>query len=326
MRLQQFIEQANAWGKSRTPFFFLIDFEQQNPVICAFAQAAASGIYFDIQGEKNASLSVAKNTALFQLNPQPLPFAIYKKGFELVQTALQKGNSYLLNLTYSTPISINYNLAQIYQSCQAKYKLLYDNKFVCFSPESFVQIRHNQILTYPMKGTIRANITNAEQLLLNSEKEQCEHYTIVDLMRNDLAMVAQNIQVRRFRYVEKVGNDEKAVLQTSSEIAGDLTENWQENIGTMLIKLLPAGSISGAPKEKTVETIQQAEGQPRGYYTGIFGIFTGDSLDSAVAIRFIEQQGAQFYFRSGGGITRHSVLEDEYLELQQKIYVPMETP
>lgn len=326
MRLQQFIEQANAWGKSRTPFFFLIDFEQQNPVICAFAQAAASSIYFDIQGEKNASLSVAKNTALFQLNPQPLPFAIYKKGFELVQTALQKGNSYLLNLTYSTPISINYNLAQIYQSCQAKYKLLYDNKFVCFSPESFVQIRQNQILTYPMKGTIRANITNAEQLLLNSEKEQCEHYTIVDLMRNDLAMVAQNIQVRRFRYVEKVGNDEKAVLQTSSEIVGDLTENWQENIGTMLIKLLPAGSISGAPKEKTVETIQQAEGQPRGYYTGIFGIFTGDSLDSAVAIRFIEQQGAQFYFRSGGGITRHSVLEDEYLELQQKIYVPMETP
>ena len=113
-------------------------------------------------------------------------------------------------------------------------------------------------------------------------------------------------------------------MQTSSEIVGDLAENWQENVGTLLLKLLPAGSISGAPKEKTVDIIRQAEKQPRGYYTGIFGIFTGDSLDSAVAIRFIEQQGDKFYFRSGGGITRHSALEDEYLELQQKVYVPME--
>lgn len=324
MRLKQFIEQANSWGRSRTPFFFLIDFEQRQPVICALDDIAALDIQFDIQGEKMREISLEKTTALFHLTSQPVLFETYKQGFELVQTALQKGNSYLLNLTYPTPISINYNLAQIYQASQAKYKLWYRDQFVCFSPESFVQIHDNQIFTYPMKGTIGANILNAQQVLLDSEKEQCEHYTIVDLMRNDLAMVAQNIQVRHFRYVEKVGNDENAILQTSSEIVGDLTENWQENIGSMLIKLLPAGSISGAPKEKTVEIIQQAEGQPRGYYTGIFGIFTGESLDSAVAIRFIERQGNKFYFRSGGGITRHSVLEDEYLELQQKVYVPME--
>ncbi|MDD7425640.1 MAG: aminodeoxychorismate synthase component I [[Actinobacillus] rossii] len=324
MRLKQFIEQANSWGRSRTPFFFLIDFEQRQPVICALDDIAALDIQFDIQGEKTREISLEKPTALFHLTSQPVLFKTYKQGFELVQTALQKGNSYLLNLTYPTPISINYNLAQIYQASQAKYKLWYRDQFVCFSPESFVQIHDNQIFTYPMKGTIGANILNAQQVLLDSEKEQCEHYTIVDLMRNDLAMVAQNIQVRRFRYVEKVGNDENAILQTSSEIVGDLTENWQENIGSMLIKLLPAGSISGAPKEKTVEIIQQAEGQSRGYYTGIFGIFMGESLDSAVAIRFIERQGNKFYFRSGGGITRHSVLEDEYLELQQKVYVPME--
>lgn len=324
MPLQQFIAQANAWGKARTPFFFLIDFEQKNPVICPLNDALKRGIYFNLQGVKNDDFSFEKPTALFQLNKQPIPFEAYKEGFESVQAELQKGNSYLLNLTYPTAISINYSLAQIYQFSQAKYKLLYGEQFVCFSPESFVQIAENQISTYPMKGTIRANIANAERLLMNSEKEQCEHYTIVDLMRNDLAMVAENIQVRRFRYVEKVGHDQAAILQTSSEIVGDLAENWQENVGTLLLKLLPAGSISGAPKEKTVDIISQAEKQPRGYYTGIFGIFTGDSLDSAVAIRFIEQQGDKFYFRSGGGITRHSALEDEYLELQQKVYVPME--
>ena len=323
MRLEQFIQQANMWGKSRTPFFFLIDFEQRQPVICPLEQAAEIGVHFSIQDEQNAPISTEKPTALFQLSKQPVPFDTYKQGFELVQSALQKGNSYLLNLTYPTAIHCNYDLAQIYQASQAKYKLWYRDQFVCFSPESFVRVAHNQIFTYPMKGTIGANEANAEQQLLGSEKEQCEHYTIVDLMRNDLAMVAQNIQVRRFRYVEKIGNDEKAILQTSSEIVGDLAENWQDNIGSMLIKLLPAGSISGAPKEKTVEIIQQAEGQPRGYYTGIFGIFTGDSLDSAVAIRFIEKQGEQLYFRSGGGITRHSVLDDEYRELVQKVYVPM---
>ena len=86
--------------------------------------------------------------------------------------------------------------------------------------------------------------------------------------------------------------------------------------------MLPAGSISGAPKEKTVEIIQEVEGQPRGYYTGVFGIFDGASLDTAVMIRFIEQSDGEMFFRSGGGITTLSCADDEYQELLEKIYVP----
>lgn len=78
-----------------------------------------------------------------------------------------------------------------------------------------------------MKGTIDANLPNAESILLNSQKEQREHYTIVDLMRNDLAIVAKNIEVTRFRYIEKIMTEKGAILQTSSEICGDLAENWQ---------------------------------------------------------------------------------------------------
>ena len=91
----------------------------------------------------------------------------------------------------------------------------------------------------------------------------------------------------------------------------------------MLSQILPAGSISGAPKAKTVETIQRAEQRQRGYYTGVFGIFDGEQLESAVAIRFISQQNGRYYFHSGGGITIQSQAEQEYQELLEKIYVPL---
>ena len=175
-----------------------------------------------------------------------------------------------------------------------------------------------------MKGTIDATLPYAQATLLNNQKEQREHYTIVDLMRNDLATVAKNIHVTRFRYVEEIQTERGAILQTSSEIRGELAENWQKEIGSLLAKLLPAGSISGAPKEKTVQIIQQAEQQPRGYYTGIFGIFDGEKLQSAVAIRFIEDTENGFVFHSGGGITIQSDAQEEYQELIQKVYVPLQ--
>ena len=175
-----------------------------------------------------------------------------------------------------------------------------------------------------MKGTINAEIENAKQKLLDSKKEFEEHNTIVDLIRNDLSIVAQNIKVTKYRYVEKIETHRGAIYQTSSEICGELAENWQDEIGSLLAKLLPAGSISGAPKEKTVQIIQQAEMDKRGYYTGIFGYFDGENVESAVAIRYIEQnpQG-EMQFRSGGGITSQSQLHEEYQEILEKVYVPI---
>lgn len=323
MCFHSFIQQANQYGKQRQPFFFLIDFEQQQPIICPLTQAASLGLFFAIKGQHNINWQTQTSCEPFRLNKFPIEKTVYQHGFMLVQEELQKGNSYLLNLTYPTKIETNLSLAQIFQQTKAPYKLYYQNRFVCFSPECFVNIHHNQIFTYPMKGTIDATLPDAEKQLLDSEKERQEHYTIVDLMRNDLATVSEKVEVTRFRYVEKIETQKGAILQTSSEIRGNLAENWQENIGSILAALLPAGSISGAPKEKTVHIIQTAEQQPRGYYTGIFGLFDGESLQSAVAIRFIEQVDDEYYFRSGGGITILSELEDEYQELLQKVYVPL---
>ncbi|MDG6345649.1 aminodeoxychorismate synthase component I [Glaesserella parasuis] len=322
--MQQFIQIANQYGKMRLPFFFLIDFEKQKPLIYPLSEIEDKGLYFDFNGQQKFIQSLKTNEN-FELEIIPPNYTQYKKAFDFVQQQIQIGNSYLLNLTQQTKIKTNYHLAQIFQQSKAKYKLLLDENFVCFSPECFIRIKENKIYSYPMKGTINANEEDAINKLLNSEKEFTEHNTIVDLIRNDLALVSKYIQVTKYRYVEKVVTHRGAIYQTSSEICGELDENWQENIGTMLDKLLPAGSISGAPKVKTVEIIQQAEQQERGYYTGIFGYFDGENVESAVAIRYIEKQGDKYYFRSGGGITALSQLDDEYNEILEKVYVPIST-
>jgi len=174
-----------------------------------------------------------------------------------------------------------------------------------------------------MKGTIDARIDHASDKIMQSKKEFSEHNTIVDLIRNDLSMVAKNVRVKKFRYIDRIMTHESELLQVSSEIVGKLPDSYSENIGNILFKLLPAGSVSGAPKQKTLEIIKEAEKSDRGYYTGIFGIFDGINLESAVMIRFIENKNGKLIYRSGGGITAMSKLQDEYQELIDKVYVPV---
>ena len=311
--------EMNRCGKEHRPFLFGVDFEINKG--------------FFIEDPLNDKRILFKTGAISNMGntlpPCPTPqleilhtdAAAYASKFEIVHNGLLYGNSFLLNLTERTPIRTNLTLEQIFYHSRAKYKVLLPDRFVCFSPESFVRIQGNEISTYPMKGTIDATLPNAETLLMNNYKEECEHYTIVDLLRNDLNMVAQNIQVRRFRYVENIRTLKGEILQTSSEVVGRLPDNWHNRIGEIIFRLLPAGSISGAPKPSTVKLIQDAEGITRGYYSGAFGYFDGHSLDSAVMIRFIEKEGGQYFFRSGGGITINSKAEEEYEEVLEKIYL-----
>ena len=172
-----------------------------------------------------------------------------------------------------------------------------------------------------MKGTIDASVPDAENRVLDDPKESAEHTTIVDLIRNDLSQVASEVEVVRYRYLDRIRTHDKEIFQVSSEIRGHLPEGYQQHIGTILDALLPAGSISGAPKKRTLEIIRETEAGPRGYYTGVFGIFDGENLDSAVMIRFIEQTEAGLQYRSGGGITHLSQPEAEYQEMLDKIYL-----
>ena len=200
------------------------------------------------------------------------------------------------------------------------------HSFVCFSPETFVRIKGGRIYSYPMKGTLDASLPDAEKQLMEDEKEAAEHATIVDLIRNDLSRVAEDVRVDKYRYIDVLHTNKGDILQTSSEISGRLPEDYRNHLGEILAAQLPAGSITGAPKAKTMQIIHEAEGYDRGFYTGIMGIYDQGELNSAVMIRFIEEEEEdedRKYFKAGGGITSKSDCRKEYEEVIQKIYLPL---
>lgn len=317
----QAIQKMNQLGKTNTPFLFVIDYKMKNCFVKEVNQINNEELCFSINNFKNyQTKNQTKKSLHFQKHP--ITYSEYLSAFNKVQQNLHQGNSYLVNLTCSTPIETNYSLKDIFDVSEAKYKLLLKNNFVVFSPETFVKIEDGKISTYPMKGTIDAAILNAKQKILENPKEHAEHATIVDLLRNDLSKVAKNVTVEKFRYIERVKSNQKHLLQVSSKIAGHLPSNFNEKLGSILFELLPAGSISGAPKKKTLEIIEEAENHDRKFYTGIAGYYDGKNLDSFVMIRFIENNNGKLIYKSGGGITSQSISEDEYQELIDKIYVP----
>jgi para-aminobenzoate synthetase component 1 len=300
--IEDFIRVLNRYGASGTPFLFLVDFEMEKPLIFPLDEIDADKLLYYINGRGN-TLSIPAAREPIGFIKTPPGFADYKKKFDKVWSRLKYGDSYLTNLTVKTKVETRLSLKQIFSLSQAKYKLWFDDQFLVFSPETFVRIESGCILSYPMKGTIDAAIPDARQKILDDPKEMAEHVTIVDLIRNDLSAVADNVRVTRFRYLEEITTLDKKLLQVSSEIRGDLAPGYRGRLGDILRKLLPAGSVSGAPKPKTLDIIRLAEGEPRGYYTGVVGLFDGHALDCGVMIRFIERDNGTLYYRSGGGIT-----------------------
>ncbi|MFC2090033.1 aminodeoxychorismate synthase component I [Bacteroidota bacterium] len=323
MDRSSFVATCNEWTSQGIPFLFVIDYELENFHIYTSDEAASKGIYFAVPGNTNASELTTEIPEKYVFRLEPISFNRYNTAFSLVRKHIFHGNTFLLNLTFPTRLETDLTLKQIFIASKASYKLLYGDQFVVFSPESFVRIKGDRIYSYPMKGTIDASITDAEELLMENEKEKREHVTIVDLIRNDLSMVAKDVSVQRFRYIDRIRTNRNELLQVSSEISGKLGTKWKKELGEILVELLPAGSISGAPKSKTREIIREAEGKQRGYFTGIFGVFDGSGLDSGVMIRYIEKVDGKMKFRSGGGITGSSDVKKEYQEMIDKVYVPI---
>ncbi|MEN8203274.1 MAG: aminodeoxychorismate synthase component I [Bacteroidota bacterium] len=316
------IETINELASGKNPFVFLISFSGEDNLVYTPSEAAGKGLFMEMPGMVNHSFQV-KPEGPIQFNKHPMKEARYLDAFNYVKGQILYGNSFLLNLTFPTSVETNFSLREIFLGSKAPYKLLLEDELVVFSPERFVRILGDTISATPMKGTIDALVPGAHRLLSSDLKEDAEHNTIVDLIRNDLSMIASKVRVKRFKYIERLKTNQGELMQMSSEITGKLQDRYQNRLGDLLFKLLPAGSICGAPKKKTVEIIRKAEGYERGYYTGVFGHFDGENLESAVAIRYIEQQGEELVFKSGGGITFQSDWKKEYDEMQKKVYVPI---
>ncbi|MEP4533837.1 MAG: aminodeoxychorismate synthase component I [Cyclobacteriaceae bacterium] len=313
------IKEIDRLAAQKTPFVFFTDFEGEKVWVKPLKDLSEKDLRWDFSENQKPQRDPHLS---FTFSKSPLSFEQFKPVFARVVEQINYGNSFLVNLTFKTPIDTSLSLDDIFQRSSAKYKLKFGERFVVFSPETFVQMKDGYVYSYPMKGTVDASIENAKEQILNDPKETAEHVTIADLIRNDLSQIADEVRVTKFRFISEVKTHEKKLLQVSSEIRGKLPDDYLCKLGTLLFRLLPAGSITGAPKPKTVEIIQSAENYDRGFYTGICGHFDGQNLDTGVMIRFIEKQGDQLYYKSGGGITSFSNAEKEYQELIDKIYLP----
>ncbi len=320
----RFVKEINELAVSKKKFFIVIDFEKNSPVILkenSFSEDCQ--IIFKIGTHSNYKKQKFKDKIKSYFDVVPIKFGYYKKLFDKVKSELKKGNTYLLNLTFSTQIKLKTSMERIFFDSKSNYKLYYKNFFLCFSPECFIKIKKNKIYSYPMKGTIRSDLKNAKKRILHDKKEIEEHSTIVDLIRNDISFFSKNVKVNKFRFLKKINSNKSSLFQVSSEIEGELDSDWRNYLGEILWEMLPAGSISGAPKKKTLEIIKNVEIHKRGYYTGVFGYYDGETFDSAVTIRYIEKSKNKYFYKSGGGITYNSKIKDEYKELINKIYVPI---
>jgi para-aminobenzoate synthetase component 1 len=315
-------EKLNKFGSLKEPFLFVLSYNLEEFYIEKLSRVS-NRIRFELNSKEHHKSKLNKK---YKFEKFPISFNEYKKKFDYIQEQIKSGNSYLLNLTARTKVETTLSLDEIYEKVDAKFKLRFQNDkndFVCFSPERFIEIKKNKIFTYPMKGTIDASIINAEVRILGDFKEMAEHTMVVDLLRNDLGIVSSKVRVDKFRYIETINAGNKKLLQVSSKISGHLEDDWNEKIGDILTSILPAGSITGTPKKKTVEILDNIEEYKRDFYTGIFGVFDGVNLDSSVMIRFIQKdKNGETYYKSGGGITCDSNDSLEYQELIDKIYLP----
>ncbi|MEM0940983.1 MAG: aminodeoxychorismate synthase component I [Bacteroidota bacterium] len=316
------IAKLNELGTADQPFSFYCDFLGEHWCIEDSRNKQKSTFCLTIDEPKTNNQISESNIRNAKFIKHPIGFDEFRKSFDSVIHEINIGNSFLTNLTFQTPLETDLSLEKIFHHSNAKYKLLVTNKFVVFSPETFIKIKGDFIYSYPMKGTINAELPNAKRLILEDIKEKAEHITIVDLIRNDLSQVALKVEVTKFRYIDEIQTNEKKLLQVSSEIKGKLGSSWKNELGSILVKLLPAGSISGAPKSETIRIIKENESYQRGFYTGVCGHFDGKSLDTGVMIRFIKLKGDRLYYTSGGGITSFSHAEKEYQEMVDKIYLP----
>ena len=325
MRRDEAKDMMNRLGSDGKPFLFLIDDTCENCIGWERDTIDPDEVLYSFEGEGNCTELPQRNATAEPLSIRPAfeDKGDYRRRFDIVMRHLKRGDSYLTNLCASIPVDVSTDLKDIFHKAKAKYKLWLKDSLVCFSPETFVTIAPDgTIASRPMKGTISANTDNALQTLLDDEKEKAEHATIVDLIRNDLSMIASDVHVTRYRYAEKLHNG-AGLWQTSSLIEGKLPDDFRSHLGDILFALLPAGSVTGAPKKKTLEIISKAENFDRGFYTGVMGLWDGNRLNSAVMIRLIDKHDGSLHYKAGGGITAQSHWESEYSEICNKVYLPI---
>lgn len=251
----------------------------------------------------------------------------YKQAVDRMIRYIIEGDIYITNMTQQltvksdkVPLDVFYDLRENNPSPFGGYFDYGDFQIVCASPERFLKMQKGHVNTRPIKGTRKRGETPEEDMFMrteleNSEKDKSELLMIVDLERNDLNRVCRpgSVKVTELFSVEEYAT----VFHLVSDIEGDLEES--KNVMDLLEAAFPGGSITGAPKYRAMEIIDELENNKRNLYTGSIGYLTLDGgCDFNIVIRTALYKDGKYYLGVGGGITAESDLEFEYEETLQK--------
>ena len=244
-----------------------------------------------------------------------------------IQEWIKAGDTYQVNHTYRIQGELSGSPMAAYEILRQKQPGPYgayidhaDGWVLSCSPEWFLQKTGNTLMTKPMKGTAKVGESSSEELH-DDEKNRAENVMIVDLLRNDLSKISLpgSVKVPHLFEVQQHGD----VLQMTSTISSTSKENLR--LKELLHAIFPCGSVTGAPKKRTMELIQELESEPRNLYCGAIAWFDPSSqaglgdLGMSVVIRTLElEKNQHFQMGVGGGITIDSESADEWHECQTK--------
>ena len=257
----------------------------------------------------------------------------YKQAVDDMIRYIIEGDIYITNMTQQLkvksdkkPLDVFYDLRENNPSPFGGYLDYGEFQIVCASPERFLKMKQGHVNTRPIKGTRKRGETSEEDLFMrteleNSEKDKSELLMIVDLERNDLNRVCRpgSVKVTELFTVEEYAT----VFHLVSDIEGELEEG--KTVMDLLEAAFPGGSITGAPKYRAMEIIDELENNQRNLYTGSIGYLTLDGdCDFNIVIRTALHKDGMYYLGVGGGITAESDLEFEYEETLQKAKAVLE--
>jgi para-aminobenzoate synthetase component I len=262
-----------------------------------------------------------------------LTFAAYRNAFDAVQQYLHEGDCYQVNLAQRYAASATGDAFKAYRELRklspAPYSAFLDwpqVQVLCASPERFIQVQQGRVETKPIKGTRARSADAAEDARLAQElrehpKDRAENLMIVDLLRNDLSKSCEPGSVRtpELFEVESFAN----VHHLVSTVEGRLQNGYDAL--DVLRDCFPGGSITGAPKQRAMEIIEQLEPHRRGIYCGAIGYVGHDgNMDTNIAIRTLVFSRSEIRCWAGGGIVADSQCEAEYQETLDKAVAMLE--
>jgi para-aminobenzoate synthetase component I len=252
----------------------------------------------------------------------------YQQAIQHIKSYIAAGDCYQTNFAQHFSARFKGDLWTAYKGLREKLPSPYsafwqwpDQALLCLSPERFIQSVDGAVETKPIKGTVKRGATVAEdrqlsQQLINSSKDRAENLMIVDLLRNDLSKNCESgsIAVPKLFELESFAN----VHHLVSTVTGKLEENSTPL--SLLRDSFPGGSITGAPKKRAMEIIEELEPVRRSAYCGSIGYISANNrMDSNIAIRTVIADGDQLHCWGGGGIVADSQEQREYQESIDKI-------